>query len=349
MKAMKDGALDDLRSLEKTISDNNQKKATLRDIRKAISAGVSTNDDGKHVFDPSKVPSITYTDPETGKEMQVGYDPGVARAFGADWPDNSFRTAGGYTVVFDGNKQSMKIFGPDQKPGDTPLVNVWGDPHVYEADGTKWDFTKDSDMVLPDGTLIAMDTTSETGRSYLDNVTIVNGNDRIDISGIRSGKPTAGTFSTDGEAWRAQHAATRHAGWSTYQMGSRPGEAVTFNLLVGGTDRGEITSARYAGGAYVQNTNAARQYQGGPVPQRADFTMQDLYKRITGEDLNPNNAQVLTNIDNDISTLGDFGQELATKMQLFNQRFTEASDLLTGLLNAWHGAIKKIHGNTGQA
>ena len=57
----------------------------------------------------------------------------------------------------------------------------------------------------------------------------------------------------------------------------------------------------------------------------------------------------LTNIDNDISTLGDFGQELATKMQLYNQRFTEASDLLTGILNSWHGAIKKIIGNIGQA
>lgn len=152
LKAMKDGALDDLRSLEKTISDNNKKKAVLRDIRKAISNGVSTNKDGKHTFDKNKVKPIQYENPETGKTETLGY----------------------------------------------------------------------------------------------------------------------------------------------------------------------------AG-------------------------MQALYKKITGEDLNGKNAQVLTNIDNDISTLGDFGQELATKMQLYNQRFTEASDLLTGILNSWHGAIKKIIGNIGQA
>ncbi len=152
LKAMKDGALDDLRSLEKTISENNQKKAVLRDIRKAVSNGVSTDKDGKHKFEKGKVGTIQYQNPDSGK-----------------------------TETLD-----------------------------------------------------------------------------------------------------------------------------------------------YAG-------------------------MQSLYKQLTGESLDGTNAQVLTNIDNDISTLGDFGQELATKMQLYNQRFTEASDLLTGILNSWHGAIKKIIGNIGQA
>ena len=152
LKAMKDGALDDLKALEKTISENNQKKSALREIRKAVSQGVSTNDKGQHQFDATKVPTITYTDPTTGEEKRLNYT-----------------------------------------------------------------------------------------------------------------------------------------------------------------------------------------------------QMQAEYTRLTGQTLDGSNAQVLTNIDNDISTLGDFGQELATKMQLYNQRFTEASDLLTGILNSWHGAIKKIIGNIGQA
>lgn len=152
LKAMKDGALDDLRSLEKTISQNNQKKAALRSIRKAVSAGVGTDKEGKHSFDKSKVKAFEYQDPTTGKTRMLDY----------------------------------------------------------------------------------------------------------------------------------------------------------------------------AG-------------------------MQAEYKQLTGQTLDGTNSQVLTNMDNDISTLGDFGQELATKMQLYNQRFTEASDLLTGILNSWHGAIKKIISNIGQA
>lgn len=151
-KAMKDGALDDLRSLGRTISDNNEKKSVLRDIRKAVSQGVSTNSDGQHTFDAGQVGTISYRNPETGATETLDYS-----------------------------------------------------------------------------------------------------------------------------------------------------------------------------------------------------QMQSLYRQITGETLDGTNAQILTNIDNDISTLGDFGQELATKMQLYNQRFVEASDLLTGLLTSWHNAIKKIIGNIGQA
>lgn len=152
LKAMKEGALEDLRSLEKTISENNRQKAVLRDIRKAVSEGVSTNKDGQHTFDPAKVKTIEYTDPSTGKTSTLNY-----------------------------------------------------------------------------------------------------------------------------------------------------------------------------------------------------AKMQETYLKLTGEKLDGTNAQVLTNIDNDISTLGDFGQELATKMQLYNQRFTEASDLLTGILSSWHQTVKKIIGNIGQS
>lgn len=181
------------------------------------------------------------------------------------WPENSFRTAGGYTVVFDGTRQSMKVYGPNQKPGDKPLTNVWGDPHVHEGDGTKWDFTKDGDMILPDGTMIAMDTTSQTGQSFLDNVTIVNGNDRVKVSGIRHDRPSAGFITGDGYHWRANHVASK-AGtdYSTFVMGSRPGENVTFNLFVGGVDQGEITGAKYDGTKYVQKTDGGRLYRPNP-------------------------------------------------------------------------------------
>src|SRR5688572_19066000 len=62
----------------------------------------------------------------------------------AGWPQGSVRTAGGYTIVPEGKDQAWKIYGPQQGPDDKPLSRVWGDPHVDEADGQRWDFTKSS-------------------------------------------------------------------------------------------------------------------------------------------------------------------------------------------------------------
>ena len=89
---------------------------------------------------------------------------GLNKNPGGGWPENSIQTAGGYTIVPEGNA-SWKIFDKGAKPGDAAMTHVWGDPHVNEKDGTRWDFTKDSNFRLPDGTTIAVHTSSETGQS----------------------------------------------------------------------------------------------------------------------------------------------------------------------------------------
>ncbi len=213
------------------------------------------------------------------------------------WPQPSYETAGGYKVVFDGKSESMKIYGPDQEPGDTPLANVWGDPHVYEGDGTRWDFTKDGDMVLPDGTLLAMDTTSETGRSFLEKVDIVNGADRVTVSGISKNKPDAGFVRNDGYSFRAQHVAS-HAGTdrSTFVLGGRDDEDVTFNLFVRGVDQGEVTSAKYDGkkDAYVQVTDGSKLYQPDPdlLPPLGSKAWGNAYRAMLLDTLASSNPQL---------------------------------------------------------
>jgi hypothetical protein len=120
------------------------------------------------------------------------------------WPQGSVRTAGGYTVVPEGKDAAWKIYGPQQGPQDKPLSRIWGDPHVDEADGQRWDFTKSSNFRLPDGTMIDVKTTSETGRSVSKSLNIVNGNDRVSIDGIDQNKPTLSNVSRDGFEYRAR-------------------------------------------------------------------------------------------------------------------------------------------------
>jgi hypothetical protein len=120
------------------------------------------------------------------------------------WPKGSVQTAGGYTIVPEGKDAAWSIFGPNQSPGDKPLSRIWGDPHVDEADGQRWDFTKSSNFRLPDGTMIDVKTTSETGQSVTQGLNIVNGSDHVSIDGINNNRPTTSAVSRDGFEYRNQ-------------------------------------------------------------------------------------------------------------------------------------------------
>jgi len=159
----------------------------------------------------------------------------------AGFPANAIRTQGGYTVVPEGKDQAWKIYGPGQQFGDEALTRVWGDPHVSEKDGTKWDFTQDSSFMLPDGTRIVCDTTSQTGQSVTQGLTIVSGNDRVDVGGINTENPKV-TQAKDGQAWLGANAATINAG-STFSLQSDGNNVDWFRSTNGKLD-GLITGAR---------------------------------------------------------------------------------------------------------
>lgn len=169
----------------------------------------------------------------TSGSLQVGNVPG--------FPANAIRTQGGYTVVPEGKDQAWKIYGPGQQFGDEALTRVWGDPHVNEKDGTRWDFTQDSSFMLPDGTRIWADTTSQTGQSVTQGLTIVSGNDRVDVTGVNTGEPKV-TAAKDGQAWLSQNAATINAG-STFSLQSDGNNVDWFRSTNGKLD-GLITGAR---------------------------------------------------------------------------------------------------------
>ena len=165
--------------------------------------------------------------------LQVGNVPG--------FPANAVRTQGGYTVVAEGKDQAWKIYGPGQNACDEALTRVWGDPHVSEKDGTKWDFTKDSSFMLPDGTRIFADTTAQTGQSVTQGLTIVSGNDRVDVTGVNTGSPKV-TAAKDGQAWLGQNAATVNAG-ATFSLQSDGNNVDWFRSTNGKLD-GLITGAK---------------------------------------------------------------------------------------------------------
>jgi hypothetical protein len=102
-------------------------------------------------------------------------------------------TPGGYKIEST-EKFGFTITGPDGKS-----TRVWGDPHVAEGDGGKWDFKRDSTFMLGDGTRVNVTTAPYgNGMTVTSGLEIISGNDRVKISDIDQGKGKTGKVTQDG-------------------------------------------------------------------------------------------------------------------------------------------------------
>jgi hypothetical protein len=109
---------------------------------------------------------------------------------------NVITTAGGYKIEATGQFE-WKITGPDGKE-----TKVWGDPHVAEGDGGKWDFKKNSTFVLGDGTRINVTTApwGDGGMTVTSKLEVISGNDRVEVTDIDKGQGKVGEITQDGFA-----------------------------------------------------------------------------------------------------------------------------------------------------
>jgi hypothetical protein len=205
--------------------------------------------------DALPAPGISQSSPPAGQGLTKG------NAFGA----NAIETAGGYTIVPTGKDQGWDIFAPGQKPGETPNSHIWGDPHVQEADGTHWDFTRNSNFRLPDGTNIAVGTTKQEGYALSSTLDITNGQDRVQVSGIDVNKPVVGDITHDGYQARADL-----ANQDTFLLGGDKSHVQWFKETNGKID-GEVVSAAMTTTngvqAYEQSVKADSQYVVDPSLQ----------------------------------------------------------------------------------
>ena len=99
---------------------------------------------------------------------------------------NTITTPGGYKICVSGNAE-WTITTPDGK-----TTRIWGDPHVAEGDGGKWDFHDNSVFSLPDGTKIYATTSGGDGATVTTGLTITTGNEHVSVTGVNTGKPEVG-------------------------------------------------------------------------------------------------------------------------------------------------------------
>lgn len=102
-------------------------------------------------------------------------------------------TKDGYAVRCEGKQEAWTITGPDGK-----ITRIWGDPHVQESDGDRWDFTERSSFTFGHNKITVEVKPLENGTSLTSQITVYNENERVTVSQIDENKPQITSVSSDG-------------------------------------------------------------------------------------------------------------------------------------------------------
>ncbi len=104
------------------------------------------------------------------------------------------KTEDGYKIIFEGKQEAWKIVSPDGTE-----TRIWGDPHVEESDGDKWDFKEQSTFVFGNNKITVETTPYKNGETVTKSVTIYSGKDRLSIDNLDINKPNFVAWKLDGE------------------------------------------------------------------------------------------------------------------------------------------------------
>jgi hypothetical protein len=103
------------------------------------------------------------------------------------------RTLDGFTVRAEGRDEAWSITGPDGK-----TTRIWGDPHVTESDGDKWDFINRATFMFGKNKATVEVVPAGNGMTLSARLTIYSDYERVTIDGIDKNRPTIISATTDG-------------------------------------------------------------------------------------------------------------------------------------------------------
>jgi hypothetical protein len=226
-------------------------------------------------FVPNPGPEMQFpTNPVPGPDAQPGDGKTGLIQSGKEPP--KFVTPGGYTVEAEKGSNAWKITTPEGKTS-----RIWGDPHVNESDGGKWDFKKGMSFVLPDGTKITAKTTEPRANGYTvtQSIDIMNGNERATISGIDKNQPQsegvkADRWATDARVPDGDYAVMGGDGddWFLHGRGE----------IVGSSKQGEVLHTKQGPGEGITDKAKAAMQEAPSFgsPQFMQQIMQQLLQRM---------------------------------------------------------------------
>ena len=103
-------------------------------------------------------------------------------------------TNDGYKIYCEAKDQAWTITSPDGK-----TTRIWGDPHVVESDGDKFDFQAKTSFVFGKNKITVEVSPLENGNALTGKITIYNGEQRVTIADIEKDKPRISAVAADGK------------------------------------------------------------------------------------------------------------------------------------------------------
>jgi hypothetical protein len=103
------------------------------------------------------------------------------------------RTRDGYTVRAEGREQAWTITAPDGK-----ATRIYGDPHVKESDGDRWDFKRRGSFAFGANKVTVETVPIKNGNTVSSRITIYSGSERVTIGGLDKNRPTILALAGDG-------------------------------------------------------------------------------------------------------------------------------------------------------
>lgn len=107
----------------------------------------------------------------------------------------------GYTLTFEGRDQAWHI-----KDANGNETRIWGDPHVQEKDGGRWEFRDQMTFQLADGTKITVKTIPVgNGRATVsDQLFITKGDQSVHVTGLAANRVVISGVTSNGRAMDAR-------------------------------------------------------------------------------------------------------------------------------------------------
>ncbi|MFP2964339.1 DUF1521 domain-containing protein [Myxococcus sp. 1LA] len=157
-----------------------------------------------------------------------------ANSLKVDSGSGKVTTPGGYTIEQLGQFE-WKITGPDGAN-----TRIWGDPHVDESDGGKFDFKRDTSFVLGDGTRINCTCAPwGNGMTVSAQLDIVYGDSHVRVTDIDKGKGKVGQVTNKGMDEVVRFHSNQSA--DVFQMGQNAADWMFHGKeIVGHENGGEI-------------------------------------------------------------------------------------------------------------
>ena len=260
-----------------------------------------------------------------GGPQKVG-DPSLSptdQTWSVDQESKTIHLDNGYTITIEGKDEAWTITDPDGNKS-----RIWGDPHVHEGDGGKWDFKADMTFELEDGTKITVKT-KEIGDGSVtvsDELYITKGDQCVTVTGLAANNPQINDVTMDGQAVDA----AIDDGYVAREMGgvddwSFAGDEITHNLPF--VDY-EVYVAGRAGFLNPPGLNLLDIMNLGAWATSPDQTDEEI---VDGQ---------LNNLKQDLQNkLAEYEQKLAEADTYYDKRFYQ------DLVNATRGDIQELTDN----